>query len=80
MYRFGLALLLVSMFWAVWANAQEAATNIAPPALATTTAATNALEQTLPDPDEHALTFGLDRVELLRETRSEERRVGKECA
>ena len=68
MYRSGLALLLVSTFCSVWANAQEAATNTAPPAIAATTAATNALEQTLQKLDPHALTFGLDRVDLLRET------------
>ncbi len=68
LYRFGLALLLVSMFWAVWANAQEAATNTAATAIAAPVAKTNALDQVLLKLDEHALTFGLNRVELLRET------------
>ncbi len=58
-YRLRLAILLVIAFWSVWAGAQET-TNI--------TAATSQpvlIKIKLP---EHALTFGLDRVEFLRET------------
>ena len=59
-YRLGLALLLVIAFWSVWATAQET----------TNAAATNAptagqlLKIKLP---EHALTFGLDQIDFLRE-------------
>jgi len=59
-YRFGLALLLVVAFWSVWANAQE--TN-AP--VATTLTNSPALPKfKLP---EHVLSFGLERVDFLRE-------------
>ena len=60
-YRLGLALLLVIAFWSVWATAQE--TN----KTATVAVSTNQpglLKMKLP---EHALTFGLDRVDFLRE-------------
>ena len=58
-YRFGLAVLFVIAFWSVWASAQE-----------TNTFATNAIPSALPaiiKLPHHALTFGLDRVDVLRE-------------
>jgi len=59
-YRLGLAVLLAAACWSVWANAQDtnaipAATN--PPVL---------LKIKLP---ENALTFGLDRIDFLRDQR-----------
>ena len=64
-YRLGLAVLFVGAFWSVWASAQET-TNVAK-TTNVTLAATNApgfLKMQLPH---HALTFGLDRVDFLRE-------------
>jgi MscS family membrane protein len=58
-YRLGLALLLVIAFWSVWATAQETTT-----AATTATAANQLLKIKLP---EHALTFGLDRIDFLRD-------------
>jgi hypothetical protein len=58
-YRLGLALLLVFAFWSVWATAQETTT-----AATTATAANQLLKIKLP---EHALTFGLDRIDFLRD-------------
>ena len=60
-YRLGLALLFVIAFWAVWATAQEttnATTNANAPA------ASQLLKIKLP---EHALTFGLDQIDFLRD-------------
>ena len=59
-YRAGWLVLLVVAFWSMWASAQTV-TN--PPA-AITTAAAPQLPHWLPG---HALTFGLDRVDFLRE-------------
>jgi len=59
-YRFGLALLLVVAFWSVWANAQE--TNA--PVATTLTNSPALLKFKLP---EHVLSFGLERVDFLRE-------------
>jgi MscS family membrane protein len=56
-YRLGLAAFLAVAFWAAWANAQT--TNAAAPA-----AAPALLKLKLP---EHALTFGLDRIDFLCE-------------
>ena len=56
-YRLGLAAFLAVAFWAAWANAQT--TNI----VAASTAPT-LLKLKLP---EHALTFGLDQIDFLRE-------------
>ena len=56
-YRLGLAAFLAVAFWAAWANAQT--TNTVAPA-----AAPALLKLKLP---EHALTFGLDRIDFLRE-------------
>ncbi|MCX6894551.1 MAG: mechanosensitive ion channel family protein [Verrucomicrobia bacterium] len=68
LYRWALAALFVTALWSVWANAQEATTN-APAPTAAAAAETNRLEQTLLKLDQHALTFGLDRVAVLRETK-----------
>ena len=68
-YRWALAALFVTALWSVWANAQEAATTNAPVPAAAAAAETNKLEQTLLKLDQHALTFGLDRVAVLRETK-----------
>lgn len=59
-YRLGLAVLLATAFWSVWAGAQET-TN--PPAVM----ATNKLQQALVKLNEHTLTFGLDQVGVLRD-------------
>ena len=77
-YRLGLAVLFVIAFWSVWAGAQEtnhiiATTNV-------TAAATNApgfLKIQLPH---HALTFGLDGVDFLREQTFLEQPLWKYCA
>ena len=60
-YRLGLAVFLASAFVAVWANAQPATNAPAGPAL---TNLAGGLKIKLPD---HALTFGLDRIDFLRE-------------
>jgi len=63
-YRLGLGLLLVVAFWSVWASAQEPT-----PAAATTNVTAAAVSPLLKIKlPEHALTFGLDRVDFLRET------------
>ena len=61
-YRFGLAVLVVVAFWAVWSGAQVVTPVAARPVVATNTVGTPFFK--LP---EHALTFGLDRVDFLRE-------------
>ena len=63
-YRVGLAVLLALSFWSVWAGAQEL-TNLPPATAPAATSPPGLLNIKL---SEHALTFGLDRVELLRET------------
>ena len=63
-YRLGLAVLLAGAFWSVWASAQEATNNPDAPAVAATSHQPGLLKIKLP---EHALTFGLDRVDFLRE-------------
>ncbi len=60
-YRLGLALLLTIAFWSVWATAQET-TNAA--ATAKVSAANQLLKIQLP---KHALTFGLDNIDFLRD-------------
>ena len=64
-YRLGLAVLFVVAFWSVWASGQEmtnvTATNNLP---ATNTNAAGLLNIKL---THHALTFGLDQVEFLRD-------------
>ncbi len=67
-YRGGLAVLVGMLFWSVWANAQIAATNVpavtsGPPAAR---AASAALADRLASAEEHYLTFGLDRLPVLR--------------
>ena len=54
-YRFGLAVLLVSTFWAVWASAQETNATHAP-SLGSMAAATNKFQ---------TLTFGLNNIDFL---------------
>ena len=66
-YRLGLAVLLITAFWAVWASAQPAVTN--PPAV-TQTNQVGAIEKELGNLEkkleEHDLIFHLDEVEALR--------------
>ena len=61
-YRLGLALLFVIAFWAVWSNAQTV-TNT-PAGVAAVTNQFGLPKLKLP---EHALTFGLDHIDFLRE-------------
>ena len=62
-YRLGLAVLLVVAFWALWANAQSATNPPAnDPSLASAQPAPPKAQLS-----EHALTFGLDRINFLRE-------------
>jgi MscS family membrane protein len=63
LYRLGLAALFVIACWSVWASGQE--TNA--PAVAAVAAGKPA-KVLLPVPDSSVLTFGLDRVDFLRET------------
>jgi MscS family membrane protein len=60
-YRFGLAVLLVIAFWAVWAGAQETSA----PAAAAMTNPPALLKIEL---SAHYESFGLDRIDFLRET------------
>jgi MscS family membrane protein len=64
-YRGCLVVLLLTAFWAVWANAQGVNTN--PPPNVSASGGTNVVDNLPAKPDEHYLTFGLDRVGLLRE-------------
>jgi MscS family membrane protein len=63
-YRGGLALLVALLFWSLWANAQTASTNqpavFAPPS-------TNNLATRLSQLDDAYVSFGLNRIELLRD-------------
>ncbi len=61
-YRAGLLVLLLTAFWAVWANAQE--TNAPAAAVKAVTNAPAFAHFKLP---EHALSFGLERVDFLRD-------------
>ncbi len=69
MYRAGLALLFIGAFWSVWSNAQETAATNAPSITATSGTATPDASREKNDSEKDAnkiaLTFGLDRVELL---------------
>jgi len=62
LYRLGLAALFSGAVWSVWAGAQETNTPVAG-----TVAAVNRSPANFFKLPEHALTFGLDHVELLRE-------------
>jgi MscS family membrane protein len=64
LYRLGLLVLLLVAFWSVWAGAQETTVTNAP---AASLAPTNKLQHVLANLDGHALTFGLDQVDFLRE-------------
>lgn len=78
-YRAGLLILIVFAGWSVWANAQES-TN-APLVAATPAApATNQLRLLKIKLPENALTFGLDRVDFLRETKVMDEPLWKYCA
>ena len=61
-YRLGLAALFVVACWTLWAGAQE--TNAAPANVTATASQASLLKIKLP---EHALTFGLDRIDFLRD-------------
>ena len=63
-YRGGLAALAVVLFWSVWANAQ--APTAEAPAVTRTNAASR-LVAGIANLEGHYLTFGLDRVDVLRE-------------
>jgi MscS family membrane protein len=77
-YRAGLLILIVVAGWSLWANAQEP-TN-APPVAGVATTATNQLRLLKIKLPENALTFGLDRVEFLRETKVIDQPLWKYCA
>jgi MscS family membrane protein len=67
-YRAGLLGLAGVLFWSVWANAQIEATNVpavtnAPPSAR---AAASTLVDQLANSEEHYLTFGLDRIAVLK--------------
>lgn len=66
-YRLGLAVLLITAFWSVWASAQE--TNLPPTnsAVATTNKLSMALTNLQQHLQQHALSFGLNRVDALRD-------------
>ena len=64
-YRLGLAVLFVIAFWSVWASAQETTNAVATTHVTAT--ATNQLGLLKIKLPEHALTFGLDRVDFLRD-------------
>jgi MscS family membrane protein len=63
LYRLGLVVLFVAAFWSVWAAAQET-NNPSTNAVATTVAVPKLVHWTLPG---HAMSFGLDQVEFLRD-------------
>jgi MscS family membrane protein len=63
-YRLGLLLLLVTMFWAVWANAQPAGVTNPPPVAPTVTGTNLSVTSTN---QFQALTFGLNNFDFLRE-------------
>jgi MscS family membrane protein len=64
-FRTGLLVLALTLFWAVWANAQSAATDAA----ADGSGATNRVGQVLAGLEECHVTFGLDRVVFLEKNR-----------
>ena len=63
-YRLGLALLLVVAFWSVWASAQTATH---PPASKVTTNAALLMRHLLPN---HSMSFGLDQMDFLCDTKA----------
>ena len=64
-YRLGLALLFVVALWSVWAGAQEATNATATNGVGVT--ATNSVGLLKIKMPQHALTFGLDRIDFLRD-------------
>ena len=63
LYRAGMVALFVGVFWSVWANAQEATATNTPSVTRTNSGFATALGKF----EKNALTFGLDRVEVLRD-------------
>jgi MscS family membrane protein len=63
-FRGFLILLVVCLFWSVWASAQP--TNAVPAANATNSASTNGFFPGLSQLDEDHLSFGLNQIDLLR--------------
>jgi MscS family membrane protein len=63
-FRGGMVLLVIAFAWGVWASAQTATNQTA----ATATSQRSELVRSVERLDEHYLTFGLDRIELLRES------------
>jgi MscS family membrane protein len=70
-YRFVLAVLLAVAFWSVWSSAAQEVTNVpvtnAPATNVVTLVTTNKLQLAVQKLNEHALTFGLNRVGFLRD-------------
>ena len=64
LYRAGLAILLITLGWSLWANAQQSPGTNAPVGAGEKT---NAVGRVLSKLEECKITFGLDRVDLLRE-------------
>ena len=68
-YRLGLATLFIVAFWAVWSSAQEASpTASATNAPAAPVVKTNRLHQVLTQFSQEPMTFGLEKVPILRDT------------
>lgn len=61
-YRLGLAVLLGTLLWSLWANAQQTSPTNAPAA-----AKTNLVEKAFSRLDEYTVTFGLEKIDFLRE-------------
>lgn len=70
LYRCGLALCVVGLFWAVWASAQNTRTNLAANTSTTGTNTTSTIERKLraleAEVEEHDLVFHLDGIAVLQ--------------
>ena len=77
-YRAGLLILIVVAGWSLWANGEESTNG--PMAAASPAPATNQLRLLKIKLPENALTFGLDRVDFLRETKVMDEPLWKYCA